>query len=79
MTNEEWLVEKWKKFTKWYAKRIWWFVLLFTTICLVLLTVGVIMDSNLMYAIIPLMMLFGICSGYGITNWLELEHKETGK
>jgi succinate-acetate transporter protein len=80
MTNEEWIVEKWKKFTKWYAKRVWWFVLLFAAIVTTLLILGAKTDNDaLMYFGGSLMVLLGVCSTYGIANWLELEHKEAGK
>lgn len=77
MTNEEWIVGKIKKFTKWYAKRVWWFVLLFVAISTTLFTVGATTESdNLIIFTALLTVLLGGCSGYGIANWLELEHKE---
>lgn len=76
MTNEEWIVEKWKKITKWYAKRVWWFVLLFVAIVTTVFILGVIIESELIYVAVLLIALFGGCSAYGIVDWLELEHKE---
>lgn len=76
MTNEEWIVKEWKKFTEWYAKRIWWFELCFIAIVTTVFILGAKVNSDLFYLIVPLMVLFGVCSGYGIAKWLELEHKE---
>lgn len=77
MTNEEWIEEKIKKFIKWYAKRVWWFVLLFVAIVTAVFIIGATMDNDaLMYFGGSLMVLLGVCSAYGIANWLELEHKE---
>ena len=76
MTNEEWIEEKWKKFTKWYAKRVWWFVLLFVVIVTTVFILAAKIDNELYIAAFLLMLLFGGCSALGISNWLELEHKE---
>lgn len=76
MTNEEWIVEKWNKFIKWYAKRVWWFVLLFVAIVTTVFILCAKIESDLIHLVVPLFVLFGVCSGYGIANWLELEHKE---
>lgn len=77
MTNEEWIEEKLTKFTKWYAKRVWWFVLLFVAIVTTVFIVGAKTDNDvLMYFGGSLMVLFGICIWRGIAGWLELEHKE---
>ena len=76
MTDEEWIKEKIKKFTKWYAKRVWWFVLCFVAIVTTVFILGAKIDSDLIYLVVPLGVLFGGCSAYGIANWLELEHKE---
>lgn len=76
MTNEEWIEEKLTKFTKWYAKRVWWFVLLFVAIVTTVFIVGAKTDNDLIFLAIPLMVFFGVCAGCGIANWLGLEHKE---
>lgn len=76
MTNEEWVVKKWEKFKKWYAKRVWWFELLFVAIVTTVFILGAKINEDFIYLAVFLMMLFGVCSGYGIADWLELEHKE---
>lgn len=77
MTNEEWIAEKIDRFMEWFSKRVWWFVPLFVIIVTTFFIVGAKTDNDsLIYFGAFLMMLFGVCSGRGIANWLELEHKE---